>query len=774
LDRETLKALDFYRIRELLAELCTTGVGHEKAQQLVPVLSRDEAETEFERLSELLAVEPEPPVSGLVDIRQLLLQVEAGGVLSPEELLQVKRVCETIGGNRQYFQQYRRRLPALEPLADLLTDVSDLQRAIERAVDDSGAVRDTASERLLELRTELRERRNLLVERLEQLVEQEPDRFEGPVMVRRERFVLPVKIEFKNQVPGVVHSVSASGQTVFVEPLETIAEQNRLQELRDAEQEEIERIRRELSARVLDYARQLRAGVGAIAQIDLLLAKRRFALRFNGNRPRIADDGRVELFGAKHPLLLTHKPEVVPLDFQPPDGVKIVVVSGPNAGGKTVVLKTLGICVLLMKCGMFIPAAGGSRLPWFDDVFADIGDEQSLETDVSSFTAHVRRLKQILSCADERSLVLIDEIGSATAPEEGAALAIAVLEALRNRNVFTVATTHFNTLKAFVQSEAGMANAGMEFRDGPTYRLIMGLPGESSAFDIAERSGLPREIIRRAKERMGTEWVDFRSKLQELERQLEEARVAQQVAVRLRSQAEMMVKDYERKLRDFEHWQVQERRRFLLEQERELKERRRQIENLVRELREHRADHESIVRVKSFIEQELSRVEQRLNAEPAVTISGAESVPVFAVGDWVEAELFRRQGRVVESKGERVVVEFGNIKLEVDARGLKLARAAPDRRGETPVEEYQFVPKLNIRGMTREEAELALNRFLSEAVAAGAQELSILHGKGTGTLRQMLWKKLRQDGRVAELRFAEPAEGGMGVTIVKLRTRSGA
>jgi DNA mismatch repair protein MutS2 len=773
LDRETLKALDFYRIKEMLAGFCATDIGRERVQQLLPTLTRKQVETEFDRLEELLTLVAEPPVAGLVDIRRLLLQTEAGGILTPDELLQVKRVCTTITSCQEYFRQYANRLSTLRPLVDLITDVSELQRQIERVVDDSGAIKDTASERLLEVRIELRKRRNLLVERMEQMLEKEPEWFEGTVMVRRERFVLPVRIEFKNQVPGVVHSVSASGQTVFIEPLETIAEQNRLQELRDGEQEEIARLRRELSMRVWQNAQALRAGIAAIAEIDVLLAKRRFTIKFNCNRPQIDDNGRLALFQAKHPLLVTHKTEVVPLDFQPPDGVKIVVVSGPNAGGKTVVLKTLGVCTLLLKCGMFIPAAGRSQLPWFDDVFADIGDEQSLEADVSSFTAHIHRLKQILSDADEHSLVLVDEIGSATAPEEGSALAITVLEELRNRDVFTVATTHFNSLKAFVQNETGMVNAGMEFRNGPTYRLIMGLPGDSSAFEIAERSGLPREIITRAKKRMGSEWIDFKAKLQELEKELQAAiRVRQEAEVQ-RVQAEMMVRDYEKRLKDFDVWQNQERRRFLQEQERELKERRREIEKLVRELREHRADHDSIVRAKGFVEQELSNVEKRIRAVGDAVAGTETAVPVFRVGDIVEAEVFRRQGRVVENKGERVVVEFGNIKLEIDARGLKLAQPAPNRRQENTSEEFEFVPKLNLRGMTRDEAEIALSRFLSEAVMAGAQELSILHGKGTGTLRQMLWKKLRQDARVAEIRFAEPAAGGMGVTVIKLRSPAG-
>ncbi len=770
MDAQTLKTLDFERIRSLLAEDCSTSIGREKILQLEPSLSRDQAESEYERLTEMLTLDAEPPLAGMSDIRQLLREAEAGRVLSAEELLRVRQVCAILNSCRQFFLTRKHGLRVLRALVNLIPDVRELQTTIERAVDDSGAFRDNASDLLYELRSEIRERRNRLVEQLEQMIETDPERFAGTVMVRRERFVVPVRVEFKNQIAGVVHSVSATGQTVFIEPLATITEQNRLQELRDAEREEIERIQRELSDMVVKYSVSLRSGISAVADLDALLAKRRFVIKFDCHQPVIDEDSRVELMKARHPLLMMHRSEVVPLDFSPPDGVNIVVVSGPNAGGKTVVLKTIGVCVLLMKSGIFIPANAGSRLPWFERVFVDIGDEQSLEADISSFTAHLQRLKQILNGADARSLVLIDEIGSATAPEEGSALAIAVLEELRRRQVFTVATTHFSSLKVFVQNEHGMINAGMEFCNGPTYRLLMGLPGESSAFDIAEQSGLPAALISRARERMGSDWLDFKTKVQQLNKELEAVKKVRHEAEVQQKRAEVLIREYEGKIAEFEQWQMQERRRQLLMREQELKEWRRRIENLVRELRERRADRESIIQAKSFIADELRDIEAQLSEVRSHSFQDEESPHVFAVGDEVESELFRRRGKVVEQKGERVVVEFGNIKIEIDPRGLRLARPASQPKPAVS-EEFEFVPHLNIRGMTRDEAEIAISRFLSEAVIAGALKLSILHGKGTGTLRQMLWKKLRQDTRVAEIRFAEPAEGGMGVTIVKLHPK---
>ncbi len=764
LDNETLKALDFFRIRELLVELCSTELGVEQANRLAPVLTQNEVENDFDRLEEISALESEPPLSGVKDIRSLLSQAEAGGVLTVSELLLIRKVCERLAECQHFFRHYQDSLKALKSVVDRISAVPELQRALVSAIDDSGAIRDTASPRLYAVRSELRKRRNQLVERLERMIETCPERFSATVMVRRERFVLPVKIEIKGQIPGVVHSVSATGQTVFIEPLETIPEQNRLQELRDEEKEELKLIRRALSADIARFGHRLARGIAAVGELDLLMAKSRFARRFECVRPMISADGRLELVGARHPLLLIHRPDVVPLDFYLPDQTRVVVISGPNAGGKTVTLKTIGLCCLLLRCGMFVPARSGTKLPWFNEIFADIGDEQSLEADRSSFTAHLIRMKEILQRADTRSLILIDEIGAATAPEEGSALAIAVLEELRDCQVCTVATTHFNSLKVFVQNEPGMVNAGMEFKNGPTYRLILGLAGDSSALEIAERSGFPDKIIRRARERMGKDWFDLKRKLVTLDQQLRAAELARDEAERVKAQAERRVVDYEQKLKEFENWQKQERQRFLDEQEQELRGLRSEIMRIVREVRKRKADREMVVSAQKFVDTQQVRVAQEL-----MSVSGP--VTNFAVGDIVESTVFHGQGRVVENLGDRTKVELGNIKLEVDVKTLRLVARKGEPIRPVVVADFDFVPRLVIRGMTKEEAGLAVDRFLSEAMAAGAQDLSILHGKGTGTLRQMLWQRLRRDPRVAEIRFAEPAQGGMGVTLVKLRGR---
>lgn len=763
----TLEVLDFLKIRGMLVDFCATESGKEKAQQFGPFLDRNSVQVNLDFLEEILKFDGEPALSGIDDIRLSVAQAKAGAVLSPEELLKVRASCRGFRVCQEFFAFNREQVSHLNHLATGIVGILELEQAIERAIDDSGAVRDNASLKLKELREELRSRRNLLVERLERMIEENSDWFEGPVMVRRERFVLPVKLEYRNQLPGVVHGVSSSGQTVFIEPMETLGEQNRIQELRDAEKEEVIRILRALSALVAHYHNELTTGMELVAELDFLLAKRRFVKKFSCTRPVITEDGTVAIVQARHPLLLLHKSDVVPLDFNLPEATTVVVISGPNAGGKTVALKTLGLCALLVKSGMFIPAAKGSKMPWWEQVFADIGDEQSLEADRSSFTAHLLRLKDILDRARKDCLVLIDEIGAATAPEEGTALAIAILEELRARGVITVATTHFNRLKIFVQNQPGMSNAAMEFRNGPTYRLIMGVPGESSALEIAEQLGLPSSLIERAKMFIGKEWFDLRAKLQLVEDELRRVRVEREQVEQNGKKAAELIASYQKRQAELEKWRLEEAQRIRNEEERLLKESRRQIENLVRELREKNADRQSVIKAKRYIQGRLSQLqENRPEAEKTSEIAPREK---FEIGDIVESKVFRRRGRVTEINGKEVVVSFGQIKMSVPAETLFRVESNLPESQKGLRSEFNFIPRLNIRGMTKEEAAIALNQFLAEAAAVGVKELSILHGKGTGTLRQMVWHRLRKDERVSEVRYAEPAEGGMGVTLVKLR-----
>ncbi len=774
MDKHSLEVLDFPRIREMLADMCSTPLGRERALTLEPGLAESRVVEELDRVEALLALADEPPLFEVRDLRPLLVHLRAQGTLSGPELLQVRQACTGIRHCRDFFLRRQEQVARVTPIIADLVALPEVEREVERAIDEAGGVKDSATPELETIRTRLRLLRNRLVERLERLAAEQADWFGGGVTVRGDRFVLPLLLEHRGDVPGVVHGSSGSGQTLFVEPLETVADGNELAELRDAETEEVGRILRRLSLLVAEHEPKLTRAMTAVAEMDSLVARCRFARRYECTRPTVSDDGRVELFRARHPLLLRRKTAVVPLTFIFPEGDSVVLISGPNAGGKTVVLKTVGLLSLMLSSGMYLPADAGTRLPVFAKVFADIGDEQSLDSDLSSFTAHLGRLTEILSRADRTSLVLVDEIGASTAPEEGAALAVAVLEELRDRGVKALVTTHFGTLKMFARDEPGMANAAMEWgtipgqsRRGPTFRLVVGLPGESSAFEIAEEAGLPPTVVNRARQRMGREWLDWNARLRALDEELEQARGLRQEAERMRNQAEVARQEHERALEELRRHQVNELEKLRRERERFLLDKRREIENLVRQIKERKADHESVVQAKSVVEHELAC----LPAEPVVETVPTPNLSEFRAGDIVESRTFRRQGSVVEVTGSSVTVAFGQIKMTLDARDLRLVPTA----GAVPTPEavicepYRFDPNLNVRGMTTDEAEQALSRFLDEAAASGASELCVLHGKGTGALRRSLWARLRHDPRVAGMKLAEAAQGGSGVTLVTLK-----
>ncbi len=759
--RHSLELLDFLRIRELLASYCTTCLGSRRALELEPFSDRKAIELEFDRLDEIMAMEEEPPLIGIEDITGLLQQAGAGGVLTGKELLRVRAVCEAIRICRDFFQRQGERLVATAELVNGLGCWPDLESEISWAIDETGEVRDAASPELQRVRAELRRRRNGIVRQLEEIIAQRPEWFEGPVMMRGDRLVVPLRQEARGQLAGVVHGTSASGYTFFVEPLQTVAEQNELQELRDTELKEQARILRRLSALVAQHQSAMTAALSAAAAIDLIVAKRRFNHKFGCTRPEISDDCALELVKARHPLLLTRGVEVAPLDLSLPSQVNVLLISGPNAGGKTVALKTVGLSCLMALSGMFVPAASAC-LPVLDRVLADIGDEQSLDLDLSSFTAHLLRLKEFVELADKRTLVVIDEIGASTDPEEGAALAVAVLEAMRDSGAICLATTHLAALKLFVRNEQGMMNAAMEYRGRPTYRLVLGALGESSAFEVAERAGLPVWLLERARRRMSSNWFDIKEKVRSLARDCEEAEQKRKRAEASLEAAEEVRREYEAKLNEFSRWRAIEESKVRAEAERVLRDMRREVENLVRQIRERNADRQSIVEAKRFVEERLAK----LTDVRSVPQEDRETAPL-PVGAVVSSRRFARQGTVVRVDGRQVVVAFGSIRVTLDSDDLELV-SVPEQTKHTAEfqEPFLFDPRLDIRGMDRWDAIDAVDRFIDDAHAAGVRKVTIVHGLGNGVLRRTLWEKLKSDRRVERMALAEPEDGGMGATWV--------
>jgi len=787
MDEHTLTVLDFPRVREVLAGLTLTELGRQAVEHLRPGLDRGGIEREFGLTEELLRIGEDPPLGQVSDIAVLLGdERRQEGILTPAELLAVRAALEGMGRVHDYLVKQKAKLPLVAQECSTIRSFEPLVKQIDKVVAPTAEVKDDASPELNRVRIRQRRMRREIMRSMETIVQSNPDLFQDQsVSIRAGRFVLPLRADAKGRFDAVLHDTSDSGHTLFVEPLSMLPEQNEFARLRSAEQEEVQRVLRQVTAAIQAEAERLTAALQGVSRLDLLIAKKRFATRFDAVRPRVSERNSVQLINARHPLLHIKKGEVIPLNFVLPDETSVVVISGPNAGGKTVAMKTLGLFALLLSAGLFLPAAEGTELPLFAKVMADIGDEQSLEGDLSSFSAHLLRTRQILEQADKSSLVLLDEIGGSTSPEEGSALAIAVLERLKDNGATTLATSHLGPLKAFVQDTRGMVNAAMEYKGRPTYRLIMGVPGESSALDISRSLGFPNDVLERAHSFLNQDWLKVSERLQELTAEKEKVS-------RLRLELEQEHKltlarrhEWEAKSAGLKDFEKTERHRIQTEREAMLRQTRRDIENLVRRIREEQASHEAIKEAKNYVEQKLeaqeTQKERREDAEDARSVplasaatlraagNSAISAPV-RVGDYVHSRTFARQGTVVDIERDEATVTFGNIKMKLKLKDLQvLSKAEPEPAPSSAVEFEEFDPRLTIIGMTQEEAREALTRFLDRAELADVREVSVVHGKGTGVLRTMLRDALQKDKRVAQIRLGEPNEGGNGVTFISLK-----
>lgn len=760
MDNHTLKVLDFPKVRATLAEFTQTEFGREAAFKILPSSDIIWVKNELNCIDELMKLKEELNLRLVSDIQPLLNATDQG-LLNPAMLNQIRVCLQGLRQIKEFLIKQKDRLPLVSQIAHPLQTFVPIEQTIEQAIDSSGIIKDEATPELKKIRSDLRILRNQIVNHLEKILARNPDWFQDQgLTIKGERFVLPLKLEAKGKIQGILHDYSATGKTLFVEPLELVENQNELSRLRSNETAEMKRILTKLTELVCQNRVPILQSLKIIEQLDLLQAKKSFALHFDCVKPTITDNGQLQIVNGRHPLLALKKTEIVPLNFSFPDNTRIILISGPNAGGKTVVLKTVGLFGLMLACGMYLPGRYVA-MPLYQNIFADIGDEQSLESDLSSFSAHLLRIKKILQEANSKSLVLLDEIGSSTAPEEGAALAIAILESLRDHGCATLATSHLGQLKLFVQDTKGMANAAMEFKGKPTYRLIIGIPGESSALAISQELGLPTALINRAKNYLSKDWLDLSEKIKTLNEQLAKTETLNLTLIQTKTELEKLKQDYELKLTQFHTFQTEEKKKTLKEMKNLLKTTRSEIENLVRQIKEKNAEKSTIVQAKQYLSAKLSAI-----SEPKSTIT-VKSPQVFKPGDYVFSNTFRKQGIVIDAK-DSITVAFGNIKIKLPNEDLTKI-GATQTKPSIDFDEFEFNSKLVIRGMNTYEATEALTKFIDDAVITGVKNLTIVHGKGKAVLKKLVWQKLRKDPRVETLKLAEPFEGGDGVTIVQLK-----
>jgi DNA mismatch repair protein MutS2 len=802
-----LKTLEFPKILERLARHADFSASKELARALAP--SGDLAEVqdwqaETSEARRLLSVKPDVSIGGARDVRPLLEQAARGSALLPNDLLDIRQTMLAARDLKRAVARLADRFPRLADIAGRIEESPNLVQEIGRSISDRGDVLDSASAELARIRGELEIVHQRLLDRLNKIVQSPqnaPYLQETFVTQRQGRYVIPLRAEFKGRIPGIVHDQSASGATLFIEPLATVDLNNRWHQLQLAEEEEVRRVLLALTELVAREAKYIRASVEALAALDLSFAKAKYAEELHAVEPQWHQAERtrgkrqtesplpsIKLLAARHPLL--HPETVVPIDVVLPPDTYVLIITGPNTGGKTVTLKTIGLLAAMAQAGLRIPAEEGALLPLFRGIYADIGDEQSIEQSLSTFSSHMTNIVAILRECDDRSLVVLDELGAGTDPVEGSALARAILEYLRARDVTTFVATHYSELKAYAHTTPGVTNASVEFDAdtlAPTYRLTIGLPGRSNAFAIARRLGLAGEIIGSAQDMVAPEAMQTEAMLRDIREQLDAARRERAAAEAARRRAEARLAEVEQRMADIDA----ERRDIIntarADARREIKAARQELRRLqdewTRALQFAEAAEAPGAPSAGDLEKETASALEALEAGASVQEAPPPPQPKYRgplePGDDVWVEPYQALGKVISSQRGEVEVQLGRFRASVKRNQVDLRERAAEA-GAAQAEPEWDIPslsgpavespglELDLRGQTTEEALQRLDSYLNDAYLAGLPWVRIIHGKGTGALRAVVRDELKRHALVASYEPGKEGEGGAGVTVARL------
>ncbi len=779
-----LELLEFGKMLDMLAAEASTSLGKYVALSLMPQSSGDarDAQTLGREIMSVLAGTAAPSLYGAQDIRPKARLASQGVSLTAEDLTQVLNVLLALESLNRWLEKVDRKNYALHNLRSRVPILAELRSRLYATVDENGQIRDSASPKLQAIRRSLKEYQGRLRKRAEELTRiKSVSQYlqEAIVSVRNNRLVLPVKQEFANKIQGLIHDQSSSGQTVYLEPVELLEMGNHLRRLELQERDEIDRILYEVSAMVGDVSETIVLGVGALMDFDLGLAKARLAVKWRGCFPIIADKPVLKLSEAWHPLL---KGTPVPMSIElSQDGVRTVVITGPNMGGKTVALKTCGLLTAMALSGMPCPCRDDTVIGDITDVLLDIGDEQSIEESLSTFSAHISNVKHILENAKPGCLVLVDELGAGTDPKEGAALALAILRNLNSSGALSVITSHFTELKIEALSSDGMENASVEWDPvelKPTYRLVTGRPGRSNAFLVAKRLGLDQALLEEAKKNMDLEISRLEDVIAELEIQNQKAREEAALATVQRQEAEGLRLQYEGRIKTQEN----QKKDILSAAKREaadiVSRARVDFEKAVKEFRDmEKPQGRRLDAIAETMRQEFKKASEEFDADVPVHV-GEPLAPEEAVsGVNVSVAGFRDTAVILEppEPDGTVLVKIGALTFRSPIEDL---RRAVDGKGEPKekrpkaaatiaMEKAQSVsPEIDLRGMTSDEAFVVLDKYFDDAILAGLSRVRLIHGKGTGALRRGVSRYLENHRLVAEYRLGEIPEGGSGVTVV--------
>ncbi|MCB2204247.1 endonuclease MutS2 [bacterium] len=785
--QDAARTLDFPRIINHVAGYCITGYGKERVHALAPsdvfALVRDEL-NRVDEMRGLIDGEDSPPIEGLEDTRPALHRAaKAGSMVAAEDFRDILRTLITSRKLRTFFLKRRERCGMLANMAEELHEDKMLEYHIDRVVDEEGGVKDGASKELRAIRREIIEKSGQLRRRMENIlkrVSEDEIVMEELVTMRDGRLVLPVKVEYKRQIEGFIHSTSATGQTVYIEPTETLDLNNEIRDLQFAEIREVNAILTELTGRLRSAVEALLRSIGMIAEFDSLYARARYGREHLASSPVVKLEGPLVLHHARHPQLLLHRQrkDVVPLDLTLGDEATTIIITGPNAGGKSVTMKTVGLSALMVQSGIPVPCDPTSEFPVYKSVHVDIGDEQSVENDLSTFSSHISRLKRIVELADRHALVLIDEIGTGTDPAEGSALGAAILEHLTHTRAHVISTTHHGMLKAFAHAQEGMSNAAMEFdlhTLQPTYVFRAGLPGSSYAFEITRRHGMARNIIDRAREILGTQSDALEQLLAEVERQSQDLGIRLRKAEQQEEQYRALLAEYTAKQKGLKQEARQIKRQALEEAENIVQQSNAVLEEAIRSIREQQASKEAIREARDRMHAQRQQVEKAVEENRPQETRGEDTGDAqLQQGDQVAMrDTPSTQGVVLEEpSGGKVAVAFGSIRMQVDVDSVRVLRK---QKPKETVSTTQHLPEpvsgneVDVRGMYGDDAIREVDRFLTQAWSSGLKRVDIIHGKGTGALRKRVHSYLKDVHFVREFALGEWNEGGSGMTKVYFR-----
>ncbi len=789
MEEAVLKALEYNRIIDLLVDKASSALGKELAQQLLPSSEIDEVELRQQETAAGVAVlqTAAPPLGGIRDIRKFLHKARMGAVLEDFEFVDIISTMYAMRNIKRFFKEMEAsdEVVLLKGWAQAIEILGQLENNLNHVIDEHGQMRDDASVELKRIRREIKSSYSRIKDRLNGILraaEYQKYFQDTLITMRGDRYVVPIKQEYRQFFPGLVHDQSASGSTLFIEPMAIVELNNEVKQLLVAEKRERERILKSLSLQIAQNSEILLANSELLARFDFTFAKARLAQDMGAIRPQLNAEGYTEIRQARHPLLDPEK--VVPIDIVLGRDFNTLLITGPNTGGKTVSMKTLGLQVLLSQSGCFVPAQSGAQIAVYRQVFADIGDEQSIEQSLSTFSAHMTHLVKILSEVEANDLLLLDELGAGTDPEEGAALAMSILEHLLSVGAKVLATTHYSELKTFAYSHEGIENASVEFDIKtlrPTYRLLIGIPGASNAFAISARLGLNQSLILRAQQLIKADHAQFENVLNtlEAEKMMYEQRNAD-IAER-----QLKVQQLEQKMTAMQE-ELKKRKEQVMRKAKEdsaalVRRTRRETEQIIKNLKEQFND-QGIQKRQLAIEEARSLIKAGVErTSTAMLKQKAYTKPVrlteLSLGDIVYVPSLDQKGTVLSLSGKEIEVQLGSMKMNVKANKCMFVESAPSLKPETaPSKMTGIVSKassikreIDIRGMLVDEAEHIVGKYLDDAVLSGMTQVLIIHGKGTGALRKGIQAYLKGHKNVLSLTLGDINEGGSGVTVVELK-----